>query len=676
MGSETTKETHKAIAQQTGLNQLKQKPTKKHPSIQPIDQTIIEGPVIQLKSSWNIVVTPTNKNSVFQIREITCGLIQCLSQFDSNISISSVPDSQNSVTILNSDTKLPTKGDELAKFIDNPRTNNSGKLIFRLFLHSSKEIIANCNQPEVRQWLETHKVKLFESKLKTSKPTFAGFYDEPNPNKFGTVFLDEKIQNLLGPNDIDIQVEIRPLYLEGKGNSCLVYMIMTSAEQVTNLRLKLKKGSDHLYRFYSWTEYQDLSHLQKVHLIQEQKANNTQLKCKFIDGYNDINIYNKDIQGQDETKSNGGLWEDQSSMELSRINDVDNSSWEDQTDANEDMLISHTSQIENLLKTEFLLINGKPMIKGLSGPVNGRIQVWYGREAVNQTESLLAVLNTELARNMTTKCIELTFSNPNEIYEQVNNSTQWTPTELLNTVPMASYAYASNKYDSRIKRNNQRKNKFSLTTTVEINNATNNEITTAETHMTQKSPTNTPANWIGYKDKSKVTFATQQSNQQQSSPHLRTETTKYHQNTDSKMQQYCLDLINQSKIELQQDITKNAKRIEQISNDTRIELKRVDEGIAHLRQSTTEAYQQLRQENQKSLDTMSKNHDSLMAYLMTDKENRDQQTQDSRRDYSHDSRNLNNFASSNPHNTPDRTATPFGFNRSRCNQNGQTAGKQ
>jgi hypothetical protein len=85
-------------------------------------------------------------------------------------------------------------------------------------------------------------------------------------------------------------------------------------------------------------------------------------------------------------------------------------------------------------------------------------------------------LKTELARKMTTKCIEQTSTNPGEIYQKVNTSTQWTPTELLNTVPMASYAYASKRYDSRAKFINKRITNFLLTTTVEIHKETNNEI--------------------------------------------------------------------------------------------------------------------------------------------------------------------------------------------------------
>jgi hypothetical protein len=395
-----------------------------------------------------------------------------------------------------------------------------------------------------------------------------------------------------------------------------------------------------------------------------------------MDGFNDINIYDLENRGYDTTTSTEGIGEDHSSMDLSRKNDADTSSWEDRTDANDDMLLSHNSQIETFIKTEFLLNDGKPMIKGISGPVNGRIQVWYGTKAINQTESLLAVLKTELARNMTTRCIELTFSNPNEIYEYVNNSTQWTPTELLNTVPMASYAYASNNYARKEKKSYKRNNTFSLITKGDIHNETINEHKETESHMIKQIPTNTLDRTSGYRDKSRVTFANQQSYQQTSSLHPRTETTNNHKQMDSKIQQFCLELIHQSKLDLQKDIQQNAKRIEQISNDTKMELKRVDEGIAHLKESTTEAYQQLRKENQKSLDTMSRNHDSLMAYLTKEKENSTHQPQTHSRDHYYDLRNPTNFASSNPHNTPDRTATPLGFSTSRCNRNGQTAGKQ
>jgi hypothetical protein len=106
-------------------------------------------------------------------------------------------------------------------------------------------------------------------------------------------------------------------------------------------------------------------------------------------------------------------------MDFSKIKDQDKT-WEDkyEFDKNEG-LITSPGEIVDFLDRTYLLQNGDNMIKGITIPVNGKIQVWYLKQQRNHTESLIDKLKVGLARHMTTKCIQETFKNPREIKNQI-----------------------------------------------------------------------------------------------------------------------------------------------------------------------------------------------------------------------------------------------------------------
>jgi hypothetical protein len=135
--------------------------------------------------------------------------------------------------VIDNEDEIPTEGSELEKYVDNPSTNNNRKFTFQTTLQSKININEICNQPVVKQRFIDSQIKIFESKLVTNKAGFAGFFDKPNPNKNGIYFLELKINQHLGNCTMDYQVGIRPLYIEGKGESCMVYMLLSGIENIT-----------------------------------------------------------------------------------------------------------------------------------------------------------------------------------------------------------------------------------------------------------------------------------------------------------------------------------------------------------------------------------------------------------------------------------------------------------
>jgi uncharacterized protein (DUF2384 family) len=636
-------------------------------------------------TKWNIVVTPTSQNTVFQIREILKDVSGILQSVDEElILVTHKSDEDTKQESIKKDKDIPTTGTEIEKFVDNPRTNKNGKLIFRIHIISKMNMDIIMSEQTIRQWMIRNKIKMFESKLTTDKPIFAGFYEEPNPNKKGGVFLEKKIKHHIGEIKIEFQVEIRPLYVEGKGNSCLIYMIMTSIEYVNTLRDKLKEDSEHLHKFYSWPEYQDLSKLQKVHLICEQKNHNQQFKSIIIDGFKNTRIYEKENTTEINNKMTEGVWEESSIMELSQIKNTEDQSWEEQLEFEEDeSVIYHPSKIDMYIKNEFVLQNGEQMIKGVTGPVGGEIQVWYGKEAINQTITLISVLKTELARHMTAKCINMTFENPEEICREVNNSKQWTPNELLSSVPVASYAYATKTYDSRDKNNKKKKTYFNLT------ESSNQEKTNITEDNKEGNAKVTFAN--NTNDKSTTMYRDTTNNQATANNMRSNLNSKKHENngqtpgTENNMKNYCLELINKSKNELIIDIKKNSERIEQINKEAKEEMKKIEEGMISLKENTTTAIQNLQMENIASTNTVIKNQESMMEILKGMRNASQDNENDTHKNNNTKKREINNETregiekennNTNQHTIPNRTATPFGFIRGRCIQHEQEAGQQ
>jgi hypothetical protein len=84
---------------------------------------------------------------------------------------------------------------------------------------------------------------------------------------------------------------------------------------------------------------------------------------------------------------------------------VEDGSWEDNI-KNDLSVILHSTKFETYLNTSYILPNGEPMIKVVIGTITGHIQIWYDNASANQTRELIDVLNPELARQMTSKCIK------------------------------------------------------------------------------------------------------------------------------------------------------------------------------------------------------------------------------------------------------------------------------
>jgi hypothetical protein len=634
-----------------------------------------------IRSKWNVVVAPKNVNTVFQVIEILRGIREIFHKFDKELKIMKSDATLPGKKELCNEEEIPTERNELEKYVENPRTNNNGKLIFRISMKSKTDINKICNQPEAKQWLIDNKIKLFESKLITTKAMFVGFFDEPNPNKNCIPFLELKINQHIGKHEMDYQIDIRPLYIEGKGESCNVYMLLSCIEDATLLKEKLSQQSEHLHKFYSWSEYQDLSRLQKLHIIMEQKTVNKKYKSTIIKGFKEVKINEtSNLQSQ---KNHDTSWDD-SEMEISGIDQTEDDSLEYRKENESNPKpIFHPTKIEKFISSEYTLPNGEQMIKGITGPVKGHIQVWYGKEALNQTLELIQVLKTELARKMSNNCIKMTFDNATEIISEVENNKPWLPNSLLTSIPTASHAYATKNF-TKVNRTKKSQTQFQLT-------ETNYQETNIE-HT--KKPTNSNR-WL---PAGKTTISNQHDSRdtnienQNTTTSAETEISKhgsalvipiYEYRQETKMEQFCIALIKKTTDELKTEMNKNSASINQIKQNTTNEIDKVRIGLETLKDETQKTLQEMKMESKNSTDTMIKNQETLMKYLMKEKENTINTNQNETRNVTReerknkqDIREENEVYTHQSKQRPERTATPFGYQRSRCNNEEHAAKEQ
>jgi hypothetical protein len=234
------------------------------------------------RTAWNIIVTPTMTKVPIEIKKVISGILDSMQNADKSIALLPKDTEETETKEITKSTEIPNTEYELEIFIDSPRITNSNKLIFQLYLGSSTEYEYNTGHQLHRTWLAKNQIKMSISKLKTNKPMFEGYYDEPNPEKNKIHFLEKQIKQQLTDKNTDFQVDIVALFIHGKGNSSQVHMVYTSMEEVSNIREQLSKAANNMHTFYRWDQYGDLSAHQKLHLIEKQHHNNYEFRSRMI----------------------------------------------------------------------------------------------------------------------------------------------------------------------------------------------------------------------------------------------------------------------------------------------------------------------------------------------------------------------------------------------------------
>jgi hypothetical protein len=644
------------------------------------------------QTSWNVIATQNPKSKVIEIRNIIVEIMSELQKTDCNIVL--IP-TEKKITeerpVIYKPKDIPTNQIGLKKYLESPRIKNN-KLMFRVQLASKKAVAETIECMEFKNWKKNNQIRFTISKLTTDRPLYAGFYTEPNPTNQKIGFLESRIKVHLNNSFLEFQVEIVPIFGKGKGNSTLVYMVMTTKEDVDMLRIKLSETSHNIHKFNQWDHFEDLSNLQKLHIVREQQNNNNKYKSMLITGFkNNITIHQEETTTQNDDQSETSQleelntkdkWNQQEEMEMSMIQNEGNHSWTDAEDPmrNEER-IKCPKDIDKFLKTEYTFPDGTSIIQGTIGPVNGTLQIWYMNTQKNQTESLIKVLKTELARNMTTKCLQATFVNPIQVESTINQFNKWEPTQLLITTPLASQE--GQNYSNQ--RNKQASLNYSLINENEkqATKTTNNEDHSKKLLVDekgQKSPDNN------------------EQNQMSECRDTRTEDNKNDMTYTEeelmiKMKIYCKMMINENSLKIQNEISNTNEQIIQLKDETKGAILNIEKIISKNNLESNNEILTLKKETKETMDSILRNQECMMKILTGSGDNITKPTKETHTSprknpitwyretiNSHGETKENNFlqllnATIN-RKTSDWIATPNDDESSCCNEEMEAAGQQ
>lgn len=579
--------------------------------------TCIKSPALATNASaWMIVVNTTTMKHEFEIRKILIGLMESLQRADPKITLTNLPNTEEISNSLKIGDEIPNEKSKLQKYVDNPRINSNGKLIFRLYLSSETDVEETIYGHIHKKWMETNKTRMFSSKLTTSKPSFVGFYDEPNPEKKHINFLEIRIAKHINNPSIEFQVVIRPIFVEGRGNSTPVFMILSDNTNTKQIREILNKVHNNMHMFYSWEKYTDLSKLQKLHVIQEMQLNNKLFKSVLLHGFKDeIDIGNYKVNDKNRSdaislsgESENSRMEDLQHMDLSETRIETDDSWDHEYEQNQiEKNIQETEEIYIFVCNKYKLMDQSPLIKGIIGPTNGIIQVWYLTKQQNETESLMEVLITEIARNMTDQCISKTFQNVEAIYTSINQIEEWKPNDLIKTIPPAT-PYKQN-YQSNW--NNKGESKFCMT---------NDKIENTETEQHNKN-----REWNKIKNVSAI--YQQQSPELIISPTNQTTTriisTNRPQTTnpdrkeeiENMIQSYCNKILLNANADIKSEIKTITSKLSDYKENNKKEISKIENSLERIEKENKDTINKNKEENKNSMDIIIKNQDTMMSFL-------------------------------------------------------------
>ena len=328
---------------------------------------------------------------------------------------------------------------------------SSHKLTFRIYLATetpAEDIISN--QTFVT-WAKKQKLLMIRSRISTAKPAFAGFYTEPNPEKKKIEFLEDKIQLLLGNDKIEYQVVIKPIFVEGKGSSSFVYMVLADKDDLSQLRTTLKNSDKLTARFIPWDQYCDLPREKKLHIIQSQQQANLKYRSTVIGGFTNDNPTMDYEETDDESEE-----EEDDELDEEGTKNGNNENMEDELDSSvedESQLVQHTltyneteekepivdlppsPTMMNFITEYFTDHQGDPIFPLAWGPLKGKVQLHYRTINQNQAEAIIEILHPELAKHMTETSIHIAFQNPQDVIDLAFQTEPWTPYTLAHEIP-------------------------------------------------------------------------------------------------------------------------------------------------------------------------------------------------------------------------------------------------
>jgi hypothetical protein len=605
-------------------------------------QTTKVNPIkpLPLQSAWTCTISPTYRKEDMQVYTIVRGILAALHQIDPNIHLTKIGGKDYPAKAVTKPEETPKDKGELEEYAEEPHMTSSNKLTFRITLASQSTIDDIITNQGLVKWMKKTKLSMGKSTIKTSKPAFVGFYDEPNPERKKIYYLEERIKAIMGERTIEYQVVIKPIFVEGKGCSAMVYMVIADKADVTQLRTILRIETHITSTFFPWDQYSDLPREKKLHIIQTQQKLNLHLRSVLAFGFTN-NIPTIDFEFDDDSEKSN----DFESVNMEQLDETqqepnnDEKSWDEEDDFENDEQTNNQIQMTqhvpaNLvvdtdvspapIMTEFIIDHfrghqGESIFPKVWGPLNGKILLFYNVCNQNQALAITTILKPEIAKHMTETCIRIVFEEPDEVIQQSYQTAPWEPYDLAMEVPSAEAMEQTEKTKhEQTVRKRFRSSTYSITESAgcqptQHGNSTqtyNNspvEIE-AEIRQPQKASPN-PNVWAPRPNNNPTAAPTKQS--------TKTVENSSQQNDYSTLlsdvEQICTKLIQESQDKI---IEQTEHQLNQMRIETSGTTKRLDQNIKDIKKGVDKQFAKADDTQHKTLTKIFENQDKMMAMLL------------------------------------------------------------
>jgi hypothetical protein len=480
--------------------------TKKNSKNNELVATPPKKAIVALKeqTAWNCTITPAKRNEDMKVLTIIKGLIDAMKQVNKEVHIIKANGKEYPTKAITDSTDVPTDKEELEEYAEEPRLTSSHKLTFRLHIATNDKAETIIRNAAYVKWMKANKVSMVQSKLTTAKPAFVGFYDEPNPERKKIEFLEEKIKIILEENITEYQVVIKPIFVEGKGSSTMVFMVMADKNDLADLRRILNIETTMTGKFYPWDQYCDLPREKKLHIIQQQQRMNLTTRSVIVYGFTDYNPqmdYEEDSEEEPEEsdgtdrkppaeviniESDESQWGPENEMETEKEEiEPTQLTYDDTEEYLEDDDLPPTPNVIEFITEYFTDHNGDSIFPLVWGPLNGKLQIHFQKINENQAEAILEILKPELAKHMTDDSIRVAFQHPDEVMADAYQVDPWTPYTLAYETPSVATTATTDK--TKTDQASKKRYKSSTYSITEQNTNNSSTLTNANQNQGQSS---------------------------------------------------------------------------------------------------------------------------------------------------------------------------------------------
>jgi hypothetical protein len=458
---------------------------------------------------WTCMIAPNPDGSRVDVIPFIKGFLKALHFIHSPAWIKHHPSATNTTIKITTENDVDTNAATIDQIAEDWRYLSGNKLIMRLHIVTDKPMTELINIPMFKNWMWQHKLQLTISELKTTRPMYAGIFEETLAENKSIHLFKALLDSVHNTKDLfEYQIIVRTLYLPNSKLSTQFYLVLIDSKDKDIVRQTFETSGDKMGIVYlSWIQYENYEVPKKAHIIMKQKEIQDTIRCALLTGFTDsnpimtlqpetlttiptpmeistettkltildTNPYSTLAMSDDETEDE----EQQHLTHQETSNNNNNTNYgkcSDDSTTPDDSTVKQTNMthkqvpmynnpsgmdLNDITVADFIYQYYKnsyeePMFCEVRYPIAGTLQLFYLTKRRYEVEDLLPILRLETARFMTEESIDYAFTDSELIKADLGNDKYWQPFALAKSIPEVDPTIL-NPYSEQTKQNKRKR---------------------------------------------------------------------------------------------------------------------------------------------------------------------------------------------------------------------------